>query len=198
MKTHIPISILLFGAGSLLAQSSTPSNSSEAVHLEEFTVTGSPLGRAADEVAQPTSVVSGTRLTQARQTTLGETLASEPGVSSTYFGPGASRPVIRGMGGDRIRVLNGGIGTFDASVVSPDHAISIDPLLIDRIEIVRGPATLLYGGSAIGGVVNVIDSRIPEELPVAPIGGRFEARYGSAANERAAAGLLTGKAGSFA
>jgi iron complex outermembrane receptor protein len=190
-----PLSLLsLLSVGAVLAPAQTP----PPVHLEEFVVTGSPLRRAQDEVAQPSSVLAGERLLLLRQPSLGETLAHEPGISSTYFGPGASRPVIRGLGGDRIRVLQGGIGTLDASVVSPDHAVSLDPLLIDRIEIVRGPATLLYGGSAIGGVVNVIDSRIPEALPARPLSGRFETRLGSAAEERAAAGLLTGKAGPLA
>jgi iron complex outermembrane receptor protein len=119
-------------------------------------------------------------------------------MDSTYFGPGASRPVIRGLGGDRIRVLTGGIGTIDASVISPDHAVSLDPLLIERVEIVRGPATLLYGGGAIGGVVNVIDGRIPETLPNAPVTGRFEVRGNSVADERAAAGVLTGASGHWA
>lgn len=196
-----PISLpVLLSLGALVAsaQSHPSSPASEPVNLEEFVVTGSPLGRAQDEVVQPTSVLAGQRLTLARQTTLGDTLAGEPGISSTSFGPGAGRPVIRGLGGDRVRVLQGGIGTLDASVVSPDHAVSVDPLLVDRIEIVRGPATLLYGGSAIGGVVNVIDARIPEELPARPFEGRLETRLGSAADERAGAGLVTGKAGQFA
>ncbi|MBA3848854.1 MAG: TonB-dependent receptor [Opitutus sp.] len=196
-----PISLpVLLSLGALVASAQTnpPSPASEPVNLEEFVVTGNPLGRAQDEVAQPTSVLAGQRLTLARQVTIGDTLAGEPGISSSSFGPGASRPVIRGLGGDRVRVLQGGIGTLDASVVSPDHAVSVDPLLIDRIEIVRGPATLLYGGSAIGGVVNVIDARIPEELPARAREGRTEVRLGGAANERAAAGLVTGKAGQFA
>ncbi|MBA4136106.1 MAG: TonB-dependent receptor [Opitutus sp.] len=195
-----PFSLLfLFSSGALVASAqTTPPSGAPPVHLEEFVVTGSPLRRAQDEVALPTSVVGGPRLVQLRQPTLGETLANEPGISSTYFGPGASRPVIRGLGGDRVRVLTGGVGTLDASIISPDHAVSLDPLLIDRIEIVRGPATLLYGGSAVGGVVNVIDSRIPEELPAAPFGGRIESRYGSAAEERAGAAVFTGRAGSWA
>jgi iron complex outermembrane receptor protein len=194
MKTALSLSSLLLGAS--LASAQAPANASpaqEPVNLENFVVTASPFQRAQDEVAQPTSVLAGQRLTLARQTTLGETLANEPGISSTAFGPGASRPVIRGLGGDRIRVLQGGIGTLDASVVSPDHAVSLDPLLVQRIEIVRGPATLLYGGAAIGGVVNVIDYRLPEELPAAALSSRFETRYGSAAGERAVAGALSGK-----
>jgi iron complex outermembrane receptor protein len=168
------------------------------VHLEDLTVTASPLARAPDEISAPTSVLAGDALTRRQQPTLGETLAGLPGVDSTYFGPGASRPVIRGLGGDRIRVLAGGVGTLDASVVSPDHAVSLDPLLIERIEVVRGPASLLYGGGAIGGVVNVIDGRIPEELPAGPLTGRFEARAGTADEERTAAAVLTGAAGKWA
>lgn len=197
---YFPVSLsVLFLAGLASAQTVPPDPApADSLHLEEFLVTASPFARAQDEVVQPTSVLAGQKLTQQRQGTLGETLALEPGISSTSFGPGASRPVIRGLGGDRIRVLSGGIGTLDASVISPDHAISLDPLLIERIEIVRGPATLLYGGSAIGGVVNVIDARIPEELPAAALGSRVETRFGSAADERAAAGVLIGKAGRFA
>src|SRR6478736_1777072 len=166
--------------------------------LDPVVTTASPLAREADEIAQPTSVIGGHVLDEHLQSTLGETLSGQPGVDSTYFGPGASRPVIRGLGGDRIRVLTGGIGTLDASVISPDHAVSLDPLLIDRVEIVRGPASLLYGGGAIGGVVNVVDGRIPEVLPDAPVTGRFEVRGASAADEAAGAAVLTGAVGHFA
>jgi iron complex outermembrane receptor protein len=168
------------------------------LHLDNFVVTASPLARAADEISAPTSVLAADALARRQQGTLGETLAGLPGVDSTYFGPGASRPVIRGLGGDRIRVLTGGIGTLDASVVSPDHAVSLDPLLIERVEVVRGPAALLYGGGAIGGVVNVIDGRIPETLPAGPVTGRFEVRGDTVADERTAAGVLAGAAGKFA
>lgn len=170
----------------------------ETTHLEKFVITASPLARAQDEINSPTTVVAGAELAQRLQPTLGETLAGLPGVDSTYFGPGASRPIIRGLGGDRIRVLTGGVGTIDASVISPDHAVSLDPLLIDRVEIVRGPASLLYGGGAIGGVVNIIDGRIPETLPDAPATGRFEVRGNSGADERATAGVFTGAAGKLA
>lgn len=166
--------------------------------LEDIIVTASPLERAPDEISAPTSVLAGIALNRHQQPTLGETLAGLPGIDSTYFGPGASRPVIRGLGGDRIRVLTGGLGTLDASVISPDHAVSLEPLLIERVEIVRGPATLLYGGGAIGGVVNVIDGRIPEILPAAPVSGRLEGRLNSSANERAGAGVLTGATGRLA
>ena len=96
---------------------------------------------------------------------IGETLAQQPGVSATSFGPTASAPVLRGLSGDRVRVLTDGIGTLDLSSAGPDHAISINPLTAERIEVLRGPAALLFGSSAIGGVVNVIDTRIPRRVP---------------------------------
>jgi iron complex outermembrane receptor protein len=193
------LSLLLAGATLVSAQApANPPPASAPVHLDEFVVTASPYTRAQHEIAAPTSVLAGPRLAQALQPTLGETLAGQPGVASTAFGPGASRPVIRGLGGDRIRVLQRGVGTLDASVTSPDHAVTLEPLLVERIEIVRGPATLLYGGSAIGGVVNVIDDRIPAQRPASAYSGRVEARVGSAAEERAAAAVVRGQAGAFA
>lgn len=200
MKTFRSFSLFLLLPGLGLAQTGAASSASAAdnVHLDDIVVTASPLARAPDEISAPASVLAGAALTQRQQPSLGETLAGLPGVDSTYFGPGASRPVIRGLGGDRIRVLTGGVGTIDASVVSPDHAVSLDPLLIDRIEIVRGPAALLYGGGAIGGVVNVIDGRIPESLPAGPLTGRFELRGDTAAEERAGAAVFTGAAGRVA
>jgi iron complex outermembrane receptor protein len=118
-----------------------------------------------------------------QQATLGDTLAAETGVHATSFGPGASRPIIRGLGGDRIRLLENSVGTLDASVTSPDHAVSIEPFLVDRIEVVRGPASLLYGSNAVGGVVNVITHRIETDVPTEPVRGSLEVRRGSAADE---------------
>ena len=102
---------------------------------------------------------------------LGETLKKTPGLSSTFFGPGASRPVIRGQGGDRIRILDNGIGSIDASSASPDHATSVEPAIATRIEIIRGTGLLRYGSSASGGVINVIDGRIPDTVPKKAITG---------------------------
>ena len=168
------------------------------VHREEIVVTASPELRSTYEIAQPTSVLSGEDLARQLQPTLGETLSREPGVTSTFFGQGASRPVIRGLGGDRIRVLESGLGVGDASTTSPDHAVSVDPLSAERIEVLRGPATLLYGSSAVGGVVNVIDDRIPESLPEGRVGGTVELRGGSAADERGGVASLTGSLGRIA
>jgi iron complex outermembrane receptor protein len=163
----------------------------QPVMLETIVVTGNPDARTIFDLAQGASVLAGHQLHLSVQTTLGETLAATPGVNATYYGPGASRPIIRGLGGDRVRMLDNGIGSLDASSVSPDHNVSVEPLLLDRIEVLRGPATLLYGSSAVGGVVNVIDNRIPSAAPTRPLGGRTEVRIGSAATERTGIVALT-------
>jgi iron complex outermembrane receptor protein len=168
-------------SASALAQDVTTTTTTR---LEEVVVTASPLGRTLFEQAQPTSILTGERLTLRLEPTLGETLSKEPGVSSTFFAPGASRPVIRGLGADRIRVLQSGVNTDDVSTISPDHAVTIDPLTIETVEIVRGPATLLYGPNTIGGVVNTIDNRVPDERiePGAfglPLHGRIDGRTGT-------------------
>ncbi len=166
-------------------------------HADEIVVSAG-LVRARSELYQTANVLSGDELARQAQASLGETLAEEPGISSTWFGPGASRPVIRGLGGDRVRVLEDGVGVGDASNTSPDHAVSVEPLSAERIEVIRGPATLLYGSSAIGGVVNVIDERVPSELPAGPVSGIVEARGGTASAERAGALALTGRVGRVA
>ena len=111
------------------------------------------------ESVQNVTTLSGDDLLRVRATSLGETLKNEVGVSSTSYGPNASRPVIRGLDGDRVRILQNGLGILDASGASQDHAVSVDPLLMDGVEIVRGPLSLLYGSSAIGGVVNILTNR---------------------------------------
>jgi len=148
-------------AASLQAMPSHAQTAAPVASLQEVTVTGNPLG-AADLIA-PAASYSGTGLLLRSQTTLGETLDGTPGVSSTYFGPNASRPIIRGLDGDRIRILNNSGALLDVSGLSFDHAVSADPISIERIEVLRGPGALQYGGSAVGGVVNVIDNRIPRE-----------------------------------
>jgi iron complex outermembrane receptor protein len=148
------------------------------------------------DVLQGTSVLSGEQLTQNLKPTIGETLAKLPGVSATSFGPSASRPILRGFQGDRIRLLTDGIGSIDVSNTSVDHAVIVDPLLADRIEVLRGPAALLFGSSAVGGVVNVLDKRIPRTVPTEGIRGDAIATYGSAANERALSGAVDAAIGS--
>ncbi len=144
--------------------------------------------RRQGDILSGTSVVTGEELTRTMRSTIGETLARQPGVSATSFGPNASRPILRGFQGERVRILTDGIGSFDVSNTSVDHAVAINPLTADRIEVLRGPAALLYGSSAIGGVVNVIDSRIPRRVPDEPVHIDAITTYGSAANERTGSG----------
>lgn len=134
------------------------------------------------------TVVQGDRLRRNRETNLGDTLSHELGVSSTSFGPGAGRPIIRGQDGPRVQVLENGIGTGDISTISPDHAVATETLSASRIEILRGPSTLLYGSGVSGGVVNVVNERIPDRLFKTPQ-ANFEGRFNSALEERN--GVLT-------
>jgi len=142
------------------------------------------LQQAEGDVLSGTSVVSGEELTRDVRPSIGETLSKQPGVSSTSFGPSASRPILRGFQGERVRVLTDGIGSIDVSNTSADHAVIIDPLLAERIEVLRGPSVLQFGSSAIGGVVNVIDKRIPRRVPENGYSLDATATYGSAADER--------------
>ena len=158
----------------------------------QVVITGNPLG--SDRSVQPSTVLAGEGLARRRAGTLGETLDGLPGVSATGFGPQASRPVIRGLDGDRVRLLDNGGASADASNLSFDHAVALDPLVVERIEVLRGPAALLYGGNATGGVVNAIDNRIPRS-PLRSLSGRAELRLGGAAAERASAALLEGGQG---
>ncbi|MBA4041432.1 MAG: TonB-dependent receptor, partial [Sphingobium sp.] len=161
----------------------------------EVIVTGT-LAHSERDVLSGTSVLRGAKLTRDLRPTIGETLTRQPGVSATSFGPSASRPVLRGFQGERIRVLTDGIGSIDVSNTSVDHAVVINPLLSERIEVLRGPAALLYGSSAVGGLVNVIDTRIPRALPENGYSLDAIGSYGSAANERsggASANVAIGK-----
>jgi len=151
--------------------------------INEVVVTASPVGISRFDVVQGTSILSGDLLADALRGSIGETLADQPGMSSTFFGPFASRPVIRGFDGDRIRVMFDGIGSIDASSVSPDHETAGEASGADRIEILRGPATLMYGTSAIGGVVNIIDGRIPTALPEGGLEANVTSGYGTNARE---------------
>ncbi len=166
--------------------------------LEELVIESSPLEQTLFESAQPISVLTGSDLDLKAQTSLGDTLASEPGVSSSSFGPGAGRPVIRGLGGDRIRILENGVGTQDVSNSSPDHAVTIESSLVEKIEVIRGPASLLYGTSAVGGIVNVFDNRIPETLPDSPLTGSLELRGESVNSGRTGLMNVTAPVGPFA
>jgi len=167
------------------------------INLPSVAVTGNPLGVGSDELVVPVSVLNGRELSLRREGTLGETLNGIPGVTATQFGPNASRPVIRGLDAERVRIMQNGVGVLDASSLSFDHAVAIDPLIIEQIDVVRGPAALLYGGSAVGGVVNAIDHRIPTEK-VEGITGRAETRFGGPDSTRNGAAVVDVGNGQFA
>jgi iron complex outermembrane recepter protein len=150
---------------------------------DEIVVTA-PFSQDASKRLAGTTILTGEDLTREIRTTIGDTLAKQPGVSSTSFGPNASRPVLRGFQGERVKLLTDGIGSVDVSNTSVDHAVIINPLTAERIEILRGPSALLFGSSAIGGVVNVLSNRIPRKVPDEPVHISALGTYGSAAKER--------------
>lgn len=158
-------------------------------------VTSSPIELGTDEVVSSVEVVNRRHIEENLSGSLADTIAHEPGVTSTYFGPAASRPVIRGLGADRVRVLVNGTGLVDASAASPDHAVTSEALEADSVEILRGPAAIAYGGGAIGGVVNVIDGRIPEERAEDGFEGRFYAGVTTVDEGETAAGRVRFNAG---
>jgi iron complex outermembrane receptor protein len=151
---------------------------SEAKDLSEVVVTAAPYVVSLDSTTTSVNVVKREALDLAPSAGLGDVLANLPGVRSSFFGPGASRPVIRGLSGPRVQVLTNGIGMIDASGLSPDHQVASDPQEAERIEVLRGPSALAYGGSAIGGIVNIIDERIPSTYEDG-VHGRAQAAYSS-------------------
>ncbi|MFW7340753.1 TonB-dependent receptor [Pollutimonas sp. H1-120] len=180
----------------LAAQPDIPQDDRKAAAqtLDAITISASPLGLTEDTIANPVETLDGASLVLKREATLGDTLNGMLGVHADTFGAGASRPVIRGQSAPRVKILSDGSELMDASGVSPDHAITSEPMLARRIEVLRGPATLLYGGGAIGGVVNVIDDKIPEAIPEKGVEGYAELRGSTGSNERAAAtGITAGK-----
>ncbi|MEO7813969.1 MAG: TonB-dependent receptor [Sphingomicrobium sp.] len=146
--------------------------------------------RRRDDVLGDVSVLGGEDLARDVRPTIGETLIKQPGVSAAGSGPNVAKPVLRGLSGDRIRILTDGIGSLDVSSSSSDHAVAINPLTAQSIEILHGPAALVFGSSAIGGVVNVIDARIPRRVPEGPVGAKALLGYGTAANERVVSGAI--------
>ncbi len=164
-------------------------NATQPLELSTIAVTGNPLGAQSDALVVPVSVLNGKELAHRRESTLGETLNGIPGVSASRFGPNASRPIIRGLDAERIKIMQNGIGVLDASSLSFDHAVTIDPLVVEQIDVVRGPAALLYGGSAVGGVVNAIDHRIPKEA-FDGVTGRAEGSIGGADSQNNLAAVV--------
>lgn len=163
--------------------------------LDVVVVTGNPLRQR--ELAAPVQALSGDALTLKRGASLGDTLDGLAGVGSTYFGPNSNRPTMRGLDGDRVRMLSNSGASVDASSLSFDHALPVDPLVLTRVEVLRGAAALQYGGNAIGGVVNAIDNRIPR-LAQPGLNGVAELRLGGASDERGGAVVLDGGSNAFA
>lgn len=163
------------------ANPATPAQSDD-FHVDKEIVVTAPYVERLD-ILSGTSALSGEELAAETQGQIGDMLTSLPGVSATSFGPGASRPVLRGFQGNRVAVLTDSIGNIDASNTSADHAVTIDALTTERIEVLRGPAVLLFGGQAVGGAVNVIDKRIPRSVPTEAVHIDAQLGYASAANE---------------
>ena len=173
-----------FGLLVLLTMPVVNASEKNIVELDDVIVTA-PLMKKLSDAVTPVNVLSDEELRLKVGHSIGETLKNELGISSQSFGPGVGTPVIRGQSGPRVRVLSNGIGSNDVSGVSPDHATSIEPLLAERIEVLRGPATLLYGSGAIGGVVNVLDNRILGEMPDKLVTSTLEQRFDSVSDETA-------------
>ena len=151
--------------------------SEEVKKIEELTVSASPIGlQSLEHCAAPFTVLDGEELRGRQDSTIGETLSNIPGITTDRFSPLASRPVIRGLGGKRVHILENGVGAMDVTTISADHATTIEPIQAEAIEIIRGPATLLYGSEATGGLINVLTNRIPEYVP--EFGGSFYSSYG--------------------
>ena len=155
-----------------------------------------PLHKTQAETALPVTVLSGEELQRQAATTIGETLGSKPGIANASFGPGVGRPVIRGQQGPRAITLQNGMLSADASSLSPDHGVAVESMLAQSIEVLRGPSTLLYGGGAIGGVVNVIDNRIPR-APIEGLQGGFEYRYDESSSMDSGVAYLQGGSDRF-
>ncbi|WP_211462494.1 TonB-dependent receptor [Collimonas silvisoli] len=163
--------------------------------LPPIVVSASPLNADVDtQILTPAKVLSGAELRNKTGASLGDTLSQELGVSASGFGAGASRPIIRGMEGPRVKILQNGMSVADVSSLSNDHAVATEAATARQIEILRGPAALLYGSGAIGGLVNVVNDRIPTQLQK-EISGEAEARYSSADNGRSTSLTLDGSAG---
>jgi len=170
-------------------------NPAEPADLGEVIVTGTPFGVTDRASLLAVDVLDEEALAIAPAATLGDLVSGLPGVRSTAFSPGASRPVIRGLSGPRVQVLTNGLGMIDASSVSPDHQVAVDPAEARRIEIVRGPSTLVFGGSAIGGVVNIIDDRIPTQPAEGGVDGHVSTQYSSVDDGRSFGARLKANAG---
>lgn len=183
LALSVPLSAVL-SAAPFAALAAEPGRTPEAEvpagsSVPTIRVEASPFRRRADDIVQPVQVIAGKELDRKRGASIGSVLENEPGVATTDFGPGVGRPIIRGQGSARVAVLDNGIGAMDVSTLSGDHAVTIDPAHARQVEIIKGPATLMFGSGASAGVVNVVDDRLPEVFVAGP---QFEGDYSYADN----------------
>ncbi|SFC65448.1 TonB-dependent receptor domain-containing protein [Massilia yuzhufengensis] len=197
-RTPLALAILFAFAPAAQAQADARRVHADPDSVPTVVISASALGLLGDDMITPVTSLSGGELVRARESTLGETLNNQPGITSSHFGAGASRPVIRGMDGPRVKILSDGSEIQDASTISPDHAVAFEPVLAERIEVLRGPSALAYGGGAVGGVVNILDRKIPTQVPSKAVEGSMEMRANSVAREKTGAFELTGGAGNVA
>ena len=166
--------------------------------FEAINVQVHPLNQSAADFAVADNVIQHKALAQGG-VTIGDALAGQPGVYSNQFGAGSSRPVLRGQDGPRVKVLEHASETADVSTLSPDHAVTVDPILAKQIEVIRGPSTLLYAAGTVGGLVNVTDQKIPTAIPDKGYEGQVGVRYNSGSDEKlASAGVTAGIGENFA
>jgi len=177
------------------AQTSSAATNSRVDALQEVVITATPLRRTVLATAQPVSSLGGDALVTAIRSSLGDTLAEQPGMSATSFGPIASRPIIRGQGGLRVQTFVDGADTLDVGALSEDHAVALEPLLAERVEIIRGPAALLFGAAAAAGAVNVLTGRLPLARLADSPAGELQLRGDTAADERGVALRVSGRSG---
>lgn len=164
----------------------------------DIIVTATPFGHSDDETPSIPAKVDAAQIRQAGGASIADALQNVPGVSASGFASGASRPIIRGMDANRVRILEDGTSISDVSDIGPDHGTPIDPLSARSIEVVRGAATLRYGSQAIGGVVNVLNDRVPMSLPGRPLGGELTGSYGTVNDAAEVSGLVDARAGDLA
>lgn len=207
ISTSLAAPLLLWAAIAQAENTDSPDNDDSHAHehshtehdiTETIVVTASPLEHDRDELSVSVDRIGRDEILENLGSTLGESLSHIPGISSTGFSAGASRPVIRGQDAYRTEVLEDGLRTHDVSRESPDHAVAVNPLAAKRIEIIRGPATLRYGGGASAGVINVITDRVPDRIPAESLRGELFAGIGLVANERDLAASLDGGQGNLA
>ena len=195
-KNLITLSIFAVVTPTVFAEQS--SSSIPVQTMDTIQVQAHPLVQTAADFAVADHVVDQKALSE-RATTIGDALADELGVYSNQYGSGSSRPVIRGQDGPRVKVLQHASETADVSTLSPDHAVTVDPILAKQVEVIRGPSTLLYGAGTVGGLVNVTDQKIPTQMPEDGLEGTVGLRYNSGSDEKlASAGVTAGIGENFA